>query len=121
MKPTALLRQQHRRLITSLKKLEKSRSAQRGSLVSEISDELAAHMAIEQELFYPQLYASSGLPIVQAYEEHSLCELALKRLRLTETDGEPFRSRAVVLRQLLQRHIEDEERLFSRLERHLPD
>jgi hemerythrin-like domain-containing protein len=114
MRPTTLLKAQHRKVITALKKLERARKAQRLELLDELSDELAAHMAIEQEIFYPRIKDLDPDTIMESFEEHSLAELALKRLRATEPGSEAFRPRVVALRELLQHHIDDEENLLFR-------
>ncbi|MBL8956324.1 MAG: hemerythrin domain-containing protein [Myxococcaceae bacterium] len=123
MKPTTLLKQQHRKVIAALKKLEKSKaSGTRTALLDEISNDLAAHMAIEQEIFYPAIVDLDEDLILEGFEEHSLGELALKRLRATEPGSEAFRPRAVALRELLEHHIEEEEEeLFPNVEKQLDD
>jgi len=122
MKPTTLLKQQHRKVTAALKKLEKAKPATRSELLDEISNDLAAHMAIEQEIFYPAIVELDEDLIMEAFEEHSLAELALKRLRATEPTSEAFRPRAVALRELLEHHIEEEEEeLFPEVEKEIDD
>jgi iron-sulfur cluster repair protein YtfE (RIC family) len=122
MKPTTLLKQQHRKVTAALKKMEKAKKAQRLELLEEISNDLAAHMAIEQEIFYPAVADLDEDTIAEAYEEHSLAELALKRLRTTDADSEAFRPRCVALRELLEHHIEEEEQeLFPEVEKEIDD
>ncbi len=122
MKPTTLLKQQHRKVISALKKLEKAKPATRPELLEEISNDLAAHMAIEQEIFYPAVHELDDDLILEAFEEHSLAELALKRLRATEPGSEAFRPRTVALRELLEHHIDEEEgELFPKVEKQLED
>ena len=122
MKPTTLLKSQHRKVIAALKKMEKGKKAQRVELLEEVSNDLAAHMCIEQEIFYPAVAELDEDTIMEAFEEHSLGELALKRLRATEPDSEAFRPRVVALRELLEHHIEEEEQeLFPMVEKQLED
>lgn len=122
MKPTTLLKQQHRKVITALKKMEKGKKALRIELLEEISNDLAAHMAIEQEIFYPAIREVDEDMIMESFEEHSIAELALKRLRATEPDSEAFRPRALALREILEHHIEEEEDdLFPRVEKKIDE
>ena len=52
MKATSLLEKQHRKVESLFKKLSgKSASTE---LVEELASNLAAHMAIEQDIFYPR-------------------------------------------------------------------
>jgi hemerythrin-like domain-containing protein len=122
MKPTTLLKSQHRKVIAALKKMEKGKKAQRLELLEEVSNDLAAHMTIEQEIFYPVCLQLDEDMIQEAFEEHSLAELALKRLRNTDPDSEAFRPRVVALRELLEHHIEEEEEdLFKQAEKEIDE
>ena len=122
MKPTTLLKQQHRKVTAALKKMEKAKRASRLELLEEISNDLAAHLAIEQEIFYPAIVELDEEMIQEAFEEHSLAELALKRLRATDADSEAFRPRCVALRELIEHHIEEEEEyLFPKVEKEIDD
>ena len=122
MKPTTLLKQQHRKVTAALKKMERAKKAQRLELLEEISNDLAAHMTIEQEIFYPAIAHLDDDSIQEAYEEHSIAELALKRLRATDPESEAFRPRCVALRELLEHHIEEEEEeLFPQVEKEIED
>ncbi|MBK7863786.1 MAG: hemerythrin domain-containing protein [Archangiaceae bacterium] len=122
MKPTTLLKGQHRKVIAALRKMERGKRDLRLELLEEISNDLAAHLHIEQELFYPAIAHLDADLIQEGYEEHALAELALKRLRDTEVGAEAFRPRCVALRELLEHHIEEEEEvLFPKVERALDE
>jgi hemerythrin superfamily protein len=122
MKPTTLLKQQHRKVTTALKKLEKAKKQGRRDLLEEISNDLAAHMAIEQEIFYPAVADIDEELIEESFEEHALAELALKRLRALDVDSGAFRPRCIALRELLEHHIEEEEEtLFPKVDRQIDD
>jgi hemerythrin-like domain-containing protein len=119
MKATTLLIRQHRKVKAAFKKLQAGKSDPK-PLLEEISNDLAAHMAIEQEIFYPAIRQLDEDTVLEAYEEHSLAELALKRLRATDPESEAFRPRAVACWELLEHHIEEEEEeLFPKVEQKL--
>ena len=119
MKATTLLKRQHKQTLAVLKKLESGR-ATAGPLLTELADMLAAHMAIEQELFYPAVRELKEGLIAEAFEEHAVAEFALKRLLATDPDQEAFSARVVTLKELLQHHIEEEEEeLFPKVEKKL--
>src|SRR5207237_1438785 len=80
-------------------------------------NDLAAHMAIEQELFYPTVRDVKAELVDESYEEHSMAELALKRLLRTSPAEPLFRSRVKVLKELILHHVEEEEsELFPAVE-----
>lgn len=118
MKATALLESQHRKVEALFKKLENGRS-DAGPLLEELADNLAAHMAIEQEIFYPRVKDVDADLVNESYEEHAVAELALKRLLTTDPDAdeESFMARVTTLKELIEHHVEEEEQeLFPTVE-----
>jgi hypothetical protein len=116
MNAIQLLEQQHRKVETTFAKIE-ALEGDPAELVRELADDLAAHMAIEQQLFYPTVRELNAELVDDSYEEHSITELELKRL-LRASPGDPmFRSHVAVLRELVLAHVEhEEEELFSAVE-----
>lgn len=121
MKATALLEQQHRKVKSIFKKLASGRS-DAAPLLEELANDLVAHMAIEHEIFYPAVFSLDEDLIAEAFEEHALGELALKRLLQTDPDDETFAARVTAAKELIEHHIEEEEEeLFPRVEKKLGD
>jgi hemerythrin-like domain-containing protein len=121
MKATKLLEQQHRKVKALFKKLESGRSDP-APLLQELANDLIAHMAIEHELFYPAVQSIDRSLIAEAFEEHSLAELALKRLLATDVGDESFKARVVATKELIEHHVkEEEEELFPKVEKKLGD
>src|SRR3954447_18352906 len=120
MKATDLLKKQHRKVEQLFSKLEKGRGDLEG-LAHELANELAAHMTIEQKLFYPTVRSIAPDLIAESLEEHAIAELALKRLLQTSSrDKATFHARVVCLKELIQHHVEEEEEeLFPKLEKKL--
>lgn len=113
MKATDLLEKQHREVETLLKQLSKEDLEKEcENLLIEIADNLAAHMDIEQHIFYPTVKNLSEDIINEAYEEHSLAEYELKRLLSTNPTDAAFKARITALTQLLKHHIQEEENLL---------
>src|SRR5699024_3157723 len=79
MKATDLLTQQHKKVKAIFKKLEKG-SGDAAELLEELANDLAAHMAIEHELFYPAVIDLDEKMVHEPFEEHALGEIAIKRL-----------------------------------------
>ena len=117
MKATSLLESQHRKVEALFKKLEGGRSDP-APLLEELANSLAAHMAIEQEIFYPRIKEVESDLVNESYEEHAVSELALKRLLATDPDEEAFQARVTTLKELIEHHVEEEEQeLFPKVEK----
>jgi iron-sulfur cluster repair protein YtfE (RIC family) len=117
MKATRLLVEQHKRVRSALARLEGG-EADVAKALKELADDLAAHMTIEQLLFYPTVRALNEDLVDESYEEHSLAELALKRLLRTSPVHPLFKARVTVLRELIEHHMkEEEEELFPAVDR----
>jgi iron-sulfur cluster repair protein YtfE (RIC family) len=119
--PTALLEKQHRKVEVIFKKLEGGR-AEAAPLLTELANNLAAHMAIEQEIYYPAVKKVDSDLVLESYEEHSLAELGLKRLLTTSPRHEAFQARVTAVRELIHHHVEEEEDdLFPHVDRKLDE
>lgn len=114
---TKLLEAQHRKVEAIFKKLEKGR-LEAAPLLEELSNRLAAHMAIEQDIYYPGVKAVKEDLVLESYEEHSLAELGLKRLLGTSPDSPSFAARVTACKELVEHHVEEEEEeLFPAVDR----
>lgn len=121
MNATSLLKTQHRKVEALFKKLESGRS-DRQAVLAELANSLAAHMAIEHEFFYPAVKEVDEDLINESFEEHSLAEVALKRLLATDEEDEAFDARVTALKELIEHHVkEEEEELFPKAEKALED
>ena len=121
LKATSLLEKQHRKVKTLFTKLEKGRGDAL-ELMEELANDLAAHMTIEQEIFYPAVQRVDEALIREAYEEHALAEVALKRLLATDPESPQFKARVVACKELIEHHVkEEEEELFPKVEKKLGD
>lgn len=116
MKATQLLANQHRELDALFGKLLKSDDAWiRRTLTSEISSMLEIHMTIEESFFYSAYRRASGERrgaelVLEAIEEHHVLDLLLAELPTADPSTERFDARIRVLRRILERHAEKEER-----------
>lgn len=121
MKATDLLKKQHRKVEAIFKKLEHGRG-DKAPLVIELANNLAGHMAIEQDIFYPAVVKVDRDLISEGYEEHSLAELAVKRLLETDPDDAAFKARVVAAKELIEHHVEEEEDdMFKKVEKAFDD
>lgn len=108
MKATKLLETQHREVESLFAKLEEG-EGDVPALVQELANNLAAHMTIEQEIFYPGVRLLDEDLVDESFEEHAIAELALKRLLATRPDEEIFEARVKALKELIENHVEEEE------------
>jgi hemerythrin superfamily protein len=114
-----LLKKQHRKVEKTFSALEKA-NGDAPALVESLANDLAAHMAIEHEFLYPAAAEVDGELISEAFEEHAIAEIALKRLMAAEPGTEVFEARVTVLKELIEHHVEEEEHeLFPKLEKKL--
>ncbi|HKU37136.1 MAG TPA: hemerythrin domain-containing protein [Polyangiales bacterium] len=119
MQATKLLEKQHRKVEGLFKKLE-GKNPDAETLLTELANDLAAHMTIEQEIFYPAIQAVDRELVLESYEEHALAEVALKRLLAADPEAEEFKARVTALKELIQHHVqEEEEELFPKVEKAL--
>jgi hemerythrin superfamily protein len=119
MQATDLLEQQHRKVEALFAKLEgdDSQPAAKQELVEELANDLAAHMTIEQELFYPAVHEIDAKLVAESLEEHALAELGLRRLLAASSD-DAFKARVTALKELIQHHVKEEEHeLFPEVEK----
>jgi hypothetical protein len=116
MKATDLLERQHRNVEALFAKIE----AGEPEALKDLASALAAHMAIEHEFFYPASREVDEDAVLEAFEEHSIAETALKRALATDPEDESFDARVKVLKELIQHHVEEEEdELFPEVEKQL--
>jgi len=119
MKATALLEKQHRDVEAIFKKLERQ-PGNPAPLLEQLANDLAGHMAIEQDIFYPAVRAVDPDLVLESFEEHALAEIALKRLVGTPLDDPSYLARLAATKELVLHHVELEERtLLPEVERSL--
>ena len=119
MKATTLLERQHRSLEQLCEAVERGSVSVRESLLPQLAGDLVAHIAIEEEVFYPaacealreRSWLSSGR------RRHAQARQALDRVCGAPADGDEFAIAIKELRRVLDLHArDDEERLFPELE-----
>jgi hemerythrin superfamily protein len=119
MKATALLKKQHRKVEGMFATLEKGKGkGDLSAVLGQLANDLAAHMAIEQTIFYPAVGKIDPELVGESYQEHAIAELALKRLLETTIDDATFAPKVTALKELILHHVEEEEKeLFPAVEK----
>jgi hemerythrin-like domain-containing protein len=110
-----LLKQQHREVEELFEQFEKACESDQGEevrleLFTRIADNLAAHCAIEEKIFYPSVYVDDTEDkLREAVEEH----LSAKRVIADLLDMSPmdaqFKAKMSVLKEEILHHVEEEE------------
>jgi len=117
MKATGLLKKQHRKVEGMFATLEKGKG-DLSAVLGQLANDLAAHMAIEQTIFYPAVREIDPEIVGEGYQEHAIAELALKRLLETTTDDPTFAAKVTALKDLISHHVKEEEKeLFPAVEK----
>jgi hemerythrin superfamily protein len=112
-----LLTQQHREVDTLFEELAAAAPAELPDLLDELTDALALHSAIEEDIFYPSIKSRTMTEeLGAAYEAHREMKRHLADLAgLAPTDG-AFRARCRALEAFVREHVSTEETsLFPRV------
>src|SRR5688572_16971676 len=125
MKATDLLKKQHRQVEKLFKEVEKTEDPkQRRKLLDQIAADLKMHTQIEEEIFYPavrELGTSKAEEMIdEAFEEHHVVDLVLAELPEVDPEDERFEAKITVLSELVEHHVEEEEKeMFPMAEKKL--
>ena len=106
---------------------ERQRSAcgHRELFAHEIASKLEVHTAIEEEIFYPAFREAAGTKkgeeqVLEAYEEHHVVKLVLGEIPQLDCGAETFEAKMTVLKELIEHHVEEEEKeMFPSAEKKL--
>jgi hypothetical protein len=114
MKATDLLKQQHEEVSQVFEKFEKSENLdEQGDLFEQVAGMLAAHDAIEREIFYPACKeAKIDEEILgESLVEHGVVEFSVYRADLA-VGTEDLPHFVKVLKEMVEHHVEEEEEEF---------
>jgi Hemerythrin HHE cation binding domain len=109
-----LLKDDHDKVKEMVERLESTTERAvktRQELFLKIKEELTVHEAIEEEIFYPALkeHAEAKEIVLEAYEEHNVVDVVMGELERTPFDDETWGAKAMVMKENLEHHIEEEE------------
>jgi hemerythrin superfamily protein len=110
-----ILTQDHRdveKMFGEFEKLGEGDTQKKKKLADQICQELNLHMAVEEELFYPTVkdeVKSSDDLVNEAIVEHAGAKDLMKQISSMKGDEELFDSKVLVLKELIEHHVEEEE------------
>jgi hemerythrin superfamily protein len=119
MKATTLLERQHRNLQQLCEAVERGSARMRESLLPQLAGDLVAHIAVEEQIFYPA--ASAALQedgwVRSSRARHAQAMRLLDETLDAPVEGDAFARAIGELRSAVEVHAEEEEEgLFPRLE-----
>jgi hypothetical protein len=114
MDAIALLKADHdkmRKLLTELESTTERGVKTRTELFATIKGELTVHEVIEEEIFYPELKAHPKAKdiVLEGYEEHHVVDLVMSELEELAVDDERWGAKALVMKENVEHHMEEEE------------
>jgi hypothetical protein len=123
MKATTLLQRQHRNLQQLCEAVERGSASIRKSLFLQLAGDLAAHIAVEEQLFYPWLARAlrDEKSFRVAGTRHAMAREALERAASSDVESDEFTEAVTDLRNVLDVQAREQEAtIFPQLERSVP-
>jgi hemerythrin-like domain-containing protein len=126
MDAIALLKTDHdkvKRLLNELETTTERGVKTRAELFSTIKGELTLHEIVEEEIFYPELKAHPKAKdiVLEGYEEHHVVDTLMKELEELDVSDETWGAKALVMKENIEHHIEEEEGEMFRTARQVFD
>ena len=126
MNAIQLLKEDHDNVKELFKKFEDANKRTKQRILEQIINELETHTHLEEEIFYPAVMDGTeeeGQDMVyESIEEHRLVDFMIERIREVESDDESFESKVKVLQELVEHHIQDEEKeMFPLVKKQMKD
>ena len=114
MDAIALLKADHDKVKKLLNELETTTERgvkTRAELFSTIKGELTVHEIIEEEIFYPTLkqHPKAKEIVLEGYEEHEVVNHVMGELESLDVSDEAWGAKAIVMKENIEHHIEEEE------------
>jgi hemerythrin-like domain-containing protein len=114
MDAITLLKTDHnkvKKLLTELESTTERGVKTRSELFATIKAELTVHEIIEEEIFYPELKAHPKAQdiVLEAFEEHHVVDLLMGDLESLDVSDETWGAKALVMKENIEHHIEEEE------------
>jgi hemerythrin-like domain-containing protein len=115
--PVVLLETDHRRFEDLLKRGEETTERAvkgRTQLLKTLTSALNVHEMIEEKVLYPALepHAQARDIVLEGYQEHHVADVLVNELHTLAKDDEKWGAKFKVLKESIEHHIEEEERIM---------
>jgi hemerythrin superfamily protein len=121
MNALELLKQQHDEVEELIGKIEKTDDRdEKRDLFTQLADNLAAHAAMEEKLFYPAVLAKQTEEILrESTEEHLQIKRVLADMLELDVDDDQFDAKLSVMKEEIEHHAreEEEKELFPKVKK----
>jgi hemerythrin-like domain-containing protein len=109
-----LLKQDHdqvKKVLSELDETTERAVKTRQELFTKVKQELQAHEAIEEEIFYPALkqHPKAKDLVLEAYEEHNVVDMVMREIDGVAFDDERWGAKLTVMKENVEHHIDEEE------------
>ena len=108
----ALLRADHQNVSAMFERFERSRQESvKDELARTICDELTAHAAVEEEIFYPAVREAIGDDDLmdEAAVEHASAKALVAEIRMARSGTDMFDAKVTVLGEYIKHHVKEEQ------------
>jgi hypothetical protein len=105
-----------RTILLQLKQTVGTESKSREELFTKFKLEIEPHTKAEEEVFYPPLQENKGFhdDVLESIEEHHVISLILGELDLMSKQGDQWRAKLRVCKEVVEHHIlEEEDKIFG--------
>ena len=114
MDAITMLKTDHDKVKSLLEELETTTERgvkTRQELFATIKGELTVHEVIEEEIFYPALkrHPKAKDIVLEGYEEHHVVDVLMGELESLDVSDETWGAKALVMKENVEHHIEEEE------------
>ena len=112
-----------KKLLTELESTTERGVKTREELFATIKGELSIHEVIEEEIFYPALknHPKAKDIVLEGYEEHHVVDLLMGELEILDVSDESWGAKAIVMKENIEHHIEEEEGEMFKIARRVFD
>ena len=117
-----LIKQDHEKTRSQFEKIMSSGKKEvsgRQKLFTQLEEELQVHMEGEERFFYPALeqHEEARDKTLEAYEEHQVAKTMLGTFKSLAVDDERWRAKLNVLHEVVEHHLQEEEKEIFKLAR----
>jgi hemerythrin-like domain-containing protein len=111
MNAITLLKKQHQEVRDLFARYDAADSSnEKEAIIQDLADNVAAHMTIEEQMFYPTVFESADEAMhTRSVEEHATVKRILADLLSMSPDDNDYDDKVTMLQEHIEVHVEEEE------------